>query len=163
MVLFALIMALGAFAFRLWIVNRELSKKPNLPPIIYRQALIQNSFLNSDGFASYSNQNVFSDEKKNLIEEKKSFVEVNLQKMLLTLYENGEVKEEFPVLSKGREGSWWETPTGKYKALTKEVNHFSSIGKVWMPWSIQFYGNFFIHGWPYHQNGEPVPKSYSGG
>ena len=63
MVLFALIMALGAFAFRLWIVNRELSKKPNLPPIIYRQALIQNSFLNSDGFASYSNQNVFSDEK----------------------------------------------------------------------------------------------------
>jgi D-alanyl-D-alanine carboxypeptidase len=71
--------------------------------------------------------------------------------------------KEMPVLTKGKEGSWWETPTGNYKTLAKKINHFSSIGSVWMPYSIQFYGNFFIHGWPYYPDGTPVATSYSGG
>ncbi len=66
-------------------------------------------------------------------------------------------------MTKGREGSWWETPSGFYKILLKEVNKFSSIGGVWMPYSMQFFGNFFIHGWPYYPNGKPVASSYSGG
>ncbi|MDO8183474.1 MAG: serine hydrolase, partial [bacterium] len=50
-----------------------------------------------------------------------------------------------------------------YQVLPKEENHFSSIGQVWMPWSMQFFGNFFIHGWPYDERGQPVPEGYSGG
>lgn len=70
---------------------------------------------------------------------------------------------EVEILTKGKEGGWWETPSGNYKILGKEVNHFSSIGKVWMPYSMQFYGNYFIHGWPHYDNGTPVPQGYSGG
>lgn len=32
-----------------------------------------------------------------------------------------------------------------------------------MPWSMQFFGNFFIHGWPYYPDGTPVGEGYSGG
>jgi hypothetical protein len=69
----------------------------------------------------------------------------------------------FPILSIGREGTFWETPSGNYAVRTKEAQHFSSIGHTWMPWSMQFYGNYFIHGWPTHEDGTPVPKGYSGG
>src|SRR5690606_19090161 len=47
--------------------------------------------------------------------------------------------------------------------LYKNESHFSSIGEVYMPWSMQFYGNFFIHGWPYYPDGTEVSPGYSGG
>lgn len=83
--------------------------------------------------------------------------------MTIRLVEDGETKREFPILSKGKPGSPWETPTGMYAVKTKEENHFSSIGEVWMPYSMQFFGNFFIHGWPYYTSGKPVPEGFSGG
>jgi hypothetical protein len=76
---------------------------------------------------------------------------------------SGSVVREVPILTKGREGSWWETPAGIYKIESKESNHFSSFGKVYQPWSMAFQGNFFIHGWPYHPDGTAVSSTYSGG
>lgn len=32
-----------------------------------------------------------------------------------------------------------------------------------MPWSLQFFGNFFIHGRPYDETGKELPDGYSGG
>ena len=88
---------------------------------------------------------------------------VDLGTMTLTLYQDSSIKEEYPIKSKGRPGSLWETPTGEYRVLTKEKNHFSSIGEVWMPYSIGFFGNFFIHGWPTYDSGNPVAEGFSGG
>ena len=95
--------------------------------------------------------------------EKKDFVHIDLQAKRLSLMKGGERELELEVLTTGKPGSWWDTPSGNYTALSKETNHFSSIGNVWMPWSVQFYGNFFIHGWPHYSDGTPVPKGYSGG
>lgn len=111
----------------------------------------------------YPDDQKFFNAKQEYIQQKKDFVEADLDTMHLRLYQGGVVAKEFKIIAKGKDGSWWETPTGDYRALKKETNHFSSIGKVWMPWSIQFYGNFFIHGWPYYDNGEPVPAGHSGG
>lgn len=83
--------------------------------------------------------------------------------MTLSLYQDGQKISEYEILSKGRPGTPWETPAGEYKVLYKEDNHFSSIGSVYMPSSIQFFGNFFIHGWPYYPGGRPVAEGYSGG
>lgn len=90
-------------------------------------------------------------------------VVADLGEMMLRVYENNQVVEEFPIMSKGKPGSLWETPTGSYKIKTKEEKHYSTIGDVWMPSSMQFFGNFFIHGWPYYPDGRPVPEGYSGG
>jgi hypothetical protein len=105
----------------------------------------------------------FEKTKNTLLAEKKSFVEANLTAMNLVVYKDGVETLSVPIKSKGREGSWWETPSGIYRAEGKERNHFSSFGHVYMPWSIPFQGNFFIHGWPYHEDGSPVPEGYSGG
>ncbi len=103
------------------------------------------------------------EQRSSYIEEKISFIEADLRSMTITLYENGVAKETFKILSKGKPGSWWETPTGSYHILGKKRNHYSSIGHVWMPYSMQFYGNYFVHGWPHYDDGAPVSSDYSGG
>lgn len=87
----------------------------------------------------------------------------DLKEMKLSLYKDGIQQAEFPIVSKGRPGTAWETIPGTYTIKTKEENHLSSIGHVWMPYSMQFFGNYFIHGWPYYTDGTDVPKGFSGG
>lgn len=122
----------------------------------------QVGFVDAAGLV-YPDEQKFLDTKQLYIQQKNDFVEADLDAMRLHLYQGGVAVKDFPIIAKGRDGSWWETPTGSYRALSKEPNHFSSIGKVWMPWSIQFHGNFFIHGWPYYDNGDLVPAGHSGG
>lgn len=105
----------------------------------------------------------FNTVREQFIEQKANFVEANLTAMEMRVYRDGVVTLTVPIKSKGREGSWWETPAGLYKAQGKEETHYSSFGHVYMPYSIPFQGNFFIHGWPYHPDGTPVPEGYSGG
>ena len=97
--------------------------------------------------------------------EEGKIIRINLETMKLFAYEDGEVVKEIEVLRKGKPGSYWETPGGEFSIKTKEENHLSSVGRAWMPYSMQFFGNFFIHGWPSYENGIPYPKTsqYSGG
>jgi D-alanyl-D-alanine carboxypeptidase len=98
-----------------------------------------------------------------LIAQKTTFVEANLSTMTLRLYENGVVVKEVQILSKGRPGSWWETPAGLYKVLAKTPSDYSHMAGVYSPWALDFQGNFLIHGWPYYPDGTPVGSTYSGG
>ena len=90
-------------------------------------------------------------------------IAADLGEMKLYLYENGHATSVIPILSKGKRGSRWETPTGLYEIEAREEDHFSTIGEVHMPFSMQFFGNFFIHGWPYYPDGTPVSEGFSGG
>lgn len=105
----------------------------------------------------------FSKVKGRFLSEKTDFIEANLSDMTLTVYKDGKEEKQVKILTKGREGSWWETPAGIYRIETKEENHFSSFGHVYQPWSMAFQGNFFIHGWPYYPDGKPVAQGFSGG
>lgn len=111
----------------------------------------------------YASRDDVLQKRDELIKELKNFIFTDLNDMELQLYEHGELIKSFPVLSKGKEGSLFETPSGYYKIRGKETNHFSSIGKVWMPWSMHFFGNYFLHGWPYYPDGTPVAARFSGG
>lgn len=157
----ALVLILCGTVFWLWFQNKELRAQPKLPSVVFNTISREQSFFNGNEGSDAGK--LFENERTALIASGASFVAVDLHNLSISLYEDGRVIRALPVLSKGREGSWWETPTGRYSTLSKEGNHFSSIGKVWMPWSIQFYGNFFIHGWPYYDDGTPVAKEYSGG
>lgn len=91
------------------------------------------------------------------------FIAADLVQMKILLYENESIVAEYPILSKGKPSTPWETPSGFYSIRTKEDVHFSSIGKVFMPFSMQFYGNYFIHGWTYYPDGTPTASTFSGG
>lgn len=112
---------------------------------------------------SLAEPDFFLKTKQAFIDQQATFIFADLAAMKIYLYEKGEVQKEFPILTKGKEGSWWETPAGLYKVETKAKNHFSSFGKVNQPWSMSFQGNFFIHGWPTYPDGTPVSSTYSGG
>ncbi|MDP3735714.1 MAG: L,D-transpeptidase family protein [bacterium] len=109
------------------------------------------------------NAHFFQKTKEEFISQGTSFIEADLSAMIIRLYRNGELLKEAPIQTKGRDGSWWQTPAGLYKISSKEKNHFSSFGRVFMPWSMQFQGNFFIHGPTHYPDGSPTPATYSGG
>ncbi len=110
-----------------------------------------------------ANADFFEQVKNRFIAGKTSFIEANLSTMRLVVYEKGAAVKEVPILTKGKEGFWWETPAGLYKVEDKLENHFSGFAGVYLPWSLPFQGNFFIHGWPYYPDGTPVISGYSGG
>ena len=110
-----------------------------------------------------SEESFFTRVKNQLVSDKANFIEANLSEMELSFYDRGEPVKQYKIIGKGKEGSWWETPAGIYKIETKEKVHFSSIGAVYMPYSMQFQGNFFIHGIPYYPDGKETSLSYTGG
>ena len=125
--------------------------------------LSQKSELRYGAEPALSEPDFFASVARRFIAEKVNFISANLDTMKLSLYKEGVLFKEVPILTKGKEGAWWETPAGLYKIESKERNHFSSFGQVYQPWSLAFQGNFFIHGWPHYVDGTPVVSSYSGG
>lgn len=87
----------------------------------------------------------------------------DLTEMKIKLISDGRVEQELNILAKGKDGSRYETPIGAYKVLNKEVSHPVSIGDIYMPYSMQFFGNFFIHGMPHYGNGTNLRDGDSGG
>ncbi len=87
----------------------------------------------------------------------------NLDDKTVALVEDGNIYKIYSIVSIGKPNKYYETPGGIYKIKSWETNHYSSIGHVYMPWSMQFSGNYFIHGIPYYENGERVSTQYSGG
>ncbi len=110
-----------------------------------------------------SNPDFFNKTKEEFLAKQSDLIEADLSAMMLRVYKAGALVLEVPIKTKGKEGSWWETPAGLYAISSKEESHFSSFGQVYQPWSMAFQGNFFIHGWPYYPGGEEVPPGYSGG
>lgn len=91
------------------------------------------------------------------------YILINLNQMTLELHNGTTTITSIPIISKGKPGSYYETIGGSYKNDYKEYLHFSSIGHVYMPYSVHIFGNFFIHGIPYHEDGTKVSSAYSGG
>lgn len=88
---------------------------------------------------------------------------VVLDAMMIMLKDGETILATLPIVSKGKPGSYYETPAGIYAHDYKIPLHFSSIGHVYMPSSVHVFGNFFIHGIPYYPSGEKVASTYSGG
>ncbi len=110
--------------------------------------------------------------KPNLTVEEVSPIEVtpvgksivaNLSDMTIELRDGTTTVAVLNIISKGKPGSYYETPGGVYENDYKEPIHFSSIGHVYMPWSVHIFGNFFVHGIPYYPDGTRVSSTYSGG
>ncbi|MCD6568849.1 peptidoglycan DD-metalloendopeptidase family protein [bacterium] len=90
-------------------------------------------------------------------------LEINLTKRKVALYDDGKLVAVLPLSYQSPENVWFESPTGLYKIRTKEKLHWSTIGKVWMPYSMQYYEDFFLHGIPYYPDGRKLTSTVSGG
>ncbi len=101
--------------------------------------------------------------KEELRTSEGNFLEVNLADMKVRVYREGEIKKEVSILNKGDGNFWAGTAAGIYSVISKRTNVFSSTADVYMPWAINFYGKYYIHGQPYFSNGELSNLGYTGG
>jgi len=90
------------------------------------------------------------------------YIDIDLSKMMLIVFNNSQIIDIYEVAAVGNPWSW-PTPKGSFSVLHKEENHFSRKSYVWMPWSIHFYGDYYIHEIPYWPNGQRITSKYSGG
>ena len=139
------------FANQLRFLGASIEKTQEIQPLIYRSEapVYTTDFLNQ--------------KKEEFIRDKKTFISADLTQMSIVVYVGGEQAFETAITAKGKDTTPWETPAGVYEVRLKKRDHFSSIGRVHMPWSIQFQGNFFIHGVPYYPNGKEIFSQYSAG
>lgn len=93
---------------------------------------------------------------------KGKLIDVDLATMKLAMWENGKMIEAVSVAGKGNP-RLSPTRKGFFTVLAKENNHLSSLSRVWMPWSVRYSGNYYLHGWPYWPNGARLTSQYSAG
>ncbi len=103
---------------------------------------------------AFTEPNFFIATRDAYIETGKTFIEADLAVMKLRYFEQGVLRKEYPIIHKGAAGTFWETPAGLYKIEHKKQQHFSTFSQVYLPMSMSFQGNFYIHGKPYFENGE---------
>lgn len=89
------------------------------------------------------------------------YVDINLVRKKIWLYEDGWCRAEYQVAAYGSADK--PTPRGQFRILHKQVNHFSSLSHVWMPWSMHIVGDVFLHGIPYRPDGTRLSGGYSWG
>ncbi|MDP3778445.1 MAG: serine hydrolase [bacterium] len=83
-----------------------------------------------------------------LIAAKSDFVAADVAGGEVALYEKGEAVKKFPIVSTGALGSFFEIPSGLYHVSLKEEKHSSAIADGVFPWTLNLFGNYFIHGAP---------------
>ncbi|MCK4891084.1 MAG: L,D-transpeptidase [Candidatus Pacebacteria bacterium] len=78
------------------------------------------------------------------------YIDISIANQVMTLFEDG-IKTNSFLISSGKYGM--PTPIGIFSVKKKEPNHWSSTYGLWMPYSMNFYGAFYIHELPYWPNG----------
>jgi len=106
---------------------------------------------------------LFDDVREGFIADKKSFMEVNLDKMRISLFKDGLAIKEVPILAKGDEHGWGGSAVGLYDIRRGFKLSFSTIEEVYMPYALHYYGKYYIHGEPYYPGGEKLTSTVSGG
>jgi len=101
--------------------------------------------------------------KKELISGKKDFLFLDLEKMTAKVFKAGEDIRELSIEARGGAELWGGTPLGIYYASSNRKLAYSSSAKVFMPFSVGFYGKYFIHGECYYPDGAPDLSSITGG
>lgn len=105
----------------------------------------------------------FEEKRQEMLSRKTDFLEINLEEMKARVYKNGLLVKDASILAKGDAQNWGGAAVGLYKILRGFTNAYSVVSEVYMPWSIHFYGKYYIHGEPYYPDGRPLVSKYSGG
>lgn len=93
-------------------------------------------------------------------QEVQKLIKINLATYSLTTFENEQLVKEYEIVGMGHP-KISPTPQGSFKILQKHEKTFSSLSRVWMPWSLGFYRGYYIHGVPYYPSGAPITTRYS--
>jgi len=83
--------------------------------------------------------------KTSLAWEKRDFIFADMQDMQIYLYSEGILKNTFKITAKGKEGGFFEIPSGFYRVQNRARTHSSKLDKAISSWNVYFFDNYFIH------------------
>lgn len=123
------------------------------PPYEYEESNLNNP----DGW-------ITKEQMMQVLDPQPDGIYIHLDSMELTLWKDGEITI-YPILAIREGFRNFNTPRGDFEALYMTENHLSSLFDVWMPFSVQFSGDYFLHGYPTFNDADrtPVPYGTSGG
>ncbi|MBW6441164.1 L,D-transpeptidase [Patescibacteria group bacterium] len=87
------------------------------------------------------------------------YIDVSIANQVMTLFEDGIKVNEF-LVSTGKIGM--PTPLGTFSVKRKEINHWSTSYGLWMPFSMNFGGAYYIHELPYWPSGYREGENHLG-
>lgn len=96
----------------------------------------------------------FEDVRNDYISEGKSFLEINLPQKQTNIYKNGELTDSVPIYNIGDPQGWGGIAAGLCKTAAKKELSFSLKENVFLPYTVNYYGNYYLHGTPYSLKGE---------
>ena len=79
------------------------------------------------------------------------YIDIDISSQSLTCFENGKKTLGTYKVSTGKHSM--PTPSGSFRVLGKENNHWSARYGLYMPYSMRIYGDIFIHELPYWPGG----------
>ncbi len=94
--------------------------------------------------------------------EEQKLISINLSNKVLATFEDGQLVKRYKITAAGHPRIS-PTPTGDFEILSKIKNAFSNLSHVWMPWSMRFYKQYFMHEIPYYPSGRRLTYAYSAG
>lgn len=95
--------------------------------------------------------------------EKNQLIRVNLHNHSIALYQSGVLYKLAKIAAAGNPRDYTATPTGKFRILSKDAWHISSLSGVIMPWSLRFFQGYYFHDIPLTPAGAIINTKYSHG
>lgn len=107
--------------------------------------------------------NDLTDVEKQFLAKASNFVEVNIPDMKVRAFKEGQLEKEVDIAAKGNYLDWGAVPAGLNVINQKIRAAFSVPSGLYMPWALQIYGKFYLHGIPYYPSGKKFWSRFSGG
>jgi hypothetical protein len=89
-------------------------------------------------------------------------IRINLATKGITLYESGQLIKSGKIAAAGHPRAT-PTPTGNFTISLKDIDHISGLSGLVMPYSLRFFGSYYLHGLPTTRAGKIVDTPYSNG
>ncbi len=152
------------------IIQADVSLEASVNRSLTSVTIINKDEIKEPGEINYCDDylNALSDEDKKYcfrqskLTEKKG-IEVDLTNQKTFLYDEGKLIKILPLFYQAPEDKWFQSPTGYYRIGVKKEKHLSSLFPVFMPYAIQYYEDFFMHGIPIYESGIQIPAGFTGG
>jgi D-alanyl-D-alanine carboxypeptidase len=104
----------------------------------------------------YANRAHYEGVQAALIAAGASFIDIDLPRARVRQFTRGVLTTDASIAQVPASDSWCAVLPGLYEVATIAPEHYSSHQDVYLPQSIIFGGNRFIHGWPLDANQQPV-------
>lgn len=108
----------------------------------------------------YAERPFYEKTRADLVAAGASFIDIDNGNDRAKLFVRGVLEVDVAILKKPAVDSWCTVQAGLYQVEEVAENHFSSYLDAYLPSSVVFYGNRFLHGWPNTSDLSAVPESY---